>query len=806
MPEEENISIDEALQRGIAAHKATDLRQANLYYSAILKAQPHHPDANHNMGILAISIGKIDVSIGYFENAIKSNNKNEQYWLSLINAYSDLGNFQKALNTIASVRKIISPSENFDFIEQTVLQQQAIKRKKDLKHEEKIPQELVDQLIDFYNSKKFNETVQKASLLLKSYPKSDALWNILGGAYNFLGKFDMALACYEQATLLKPNLPDNYFNIAVILNEKGNIDDAIVQYKQVLKIDPLYFKAHLNIGNIFQLKGDLLNAIKSYEAVLKINPEYIQAYFNLAEALKKSGKTQLAINAYNTVIEKDPNACYAFHNLGALYLDSGDLEKSIENCIKTIDCNPAFAEAHFNLATGLQRIGKLDSAIKSLKQAIKLKPDYADAMNNLGNMYQLKGDPQEAIRCFEKSLEINPELAPARAGLGDCFVTLGRPEQALSIFNEGVKRFPNFLPLATGLANLQMFLGMTDKATSSFQKLVSMDAGNSYAHRQLSGLTTYHEKTKHFTEMERLYRGKNLGVNDRINFGFALGKAYDDIGEYAKAFSHFSSANSILLDMNLYDFNNDKNYFKKLKKSFRAISSWPAITHPELDITPIFIVGMPRSGTTLLEQILSAHDAVHGAGELPTLPLLIKSQNWSFSRNGLEIIRQRYYEELSIRSTGAKVVCDKLPHNFLFLPIIAKCFPNAKIVHITRDRNAVCWSNFRHYFPAPELGYSQCLKSAFQYYDLYAALMRYWEEVFQIDIIHTKYEALCAALEPEAKTLLQKLGLPWDRKCARPDLNSRFIQTASTNQVRSRVYTGSSDKWQNYIQYLQNFI
>ena len=417
MPEEENISIDEALQRGIAAHKATDLRQANLYYSAILKAQPHHPDANHNMGILAISIGKIDVSIGYFENAIKSNNKNEQYWLSLINAYSDLGNFQKALNTIASVRKIISPSENFDFIEQTVLQQQAIKRKKDLKHEEKIPQELVDQLIDFYNSKKFNETVQKASLLLKSYPKSDALWNILGGAYNFLGKFDMALACYEQATLLKPNLPDNYFNIAVILNEKGNIDDAIVQYKQVLKIDPLYFKAHLNIGNIFQLKGDLLNAIKSYEAVLKINPEYIQAYFNLAEALKKSGKTQLAINAYNTVIEKDPNACYAFHNLGALYLDSGDLEKSIENCIKTIDCNPAFAEAHFNLATGLQRIGKLDSAIKSLKQAIKLKPDYADAMNNLGNMYQLKGDPQEAIRCFEKSLEINPELAPARANL-----------------------------------------------------------------------------------------------------------------------------------------------------------------------------------------------------------------------------------------------------------------------------------------------------------------------------------------------------------------------------------------------------
>ena len=117
----------------------------------------------------------------------------------------------------------------------------------------------------------------------------------------------------------------------------------------------------------------------------------------------------------------------------------------------------------------------------------------------------------------------------------------------------------------------------------------------------------------------------------------------------------------------------------------------------------------------------------------------------------------------------------------------------------------VC-TNFRHYFPAPELGYSQCLKSAFQYYDLYAALMRYWEEVFQIDIIHTKYEALCAALEPEAKTLLQKLGLPWDRKCARPDLNSRFIQTASTNQVRSRVYTGSSDKWQNYIQYLQNFI
>lgn len=111
MPEKENISIDEALKRGVAAHKAADLRLANFYYSSILKAQPDHPDANHNIGILAISIGKIDVSIGYFENAIKSNNKNEQYWLSLINAYSDLGNFQKALNTIASARKIIGFGE-----------------------------------------------------------------------------------------------------------------------------------------------------------------------------------------------------------------------------------------------------------------------------------------------------------------------------------------------------------------------------------------------------------------------------------------------------------------------------------------------------------------------------------------------------------------------------------------------------------------------------------------------------------------------------------------------------------------------
>ena len=140
MPEKENISIDEALKRGVAAHKAADLRLANFYYSSILKAQPDHPDANNNIGILAISIGKIDVSIGYFENAIKSNNKNEQYWLSLINAYSDLGNFQKALNTIASARKIIGSLESLNFIEQAVFQQQVIKRKKDPNHEEKIPQ------------------------------------------------------------------------------------------------------------------------------------------------------------------------------------------------------------------------------------------------------------------------------------------------------------------------------------------------------------------------------------------------------------------------------------------------------------------------------------------------------------------------------------------------------------------------------------------------------------------------------------------------------------------------------------------
>lgn len=285
-----------------------------------------------------------------------------------------------------------------------------------------------------------------------------------------------------------------------------------------------------------------------------------------------------------------------------------------------------------------------------------------------------------------------------------------------------------------------------------------------------------------------------------------LAKASERLEDLATAFQFYAEGNSLRKKQLNYDKAQDAHLFERLKASYPCITAHPlgsGIVTPEH--APIFIVGMPRSGTTLVEQIISSHPLVTGAGELPFvsqfgLPLAVEQT--PVDRNALATLREQYLNALKQRSEGKAIVTDKMPQNFRFLGLIATAFPDAKIIHVNRDPAAVCWANYTQYFVNDSLGYCYDLDDIKHYHELYQDLMRYWHQALPNRIYDLSYEVLTEDQEEETRKLIDHLGLYWDDTCWSPQDNNRRVATASDGQVRQSVYQGSSERWKRYKPYL----
>ena len=281
---------------------------------------------------------------------------------------------------------------------------------------------------------------------------------------------------------------------------------------------------------------------------------------------------------------------------------------------------------------------------------------------------------------------------------------------------------------------------------------------------------------------------------------------YEDIGDLNQAFNHLSTGNALRKKLLNYSIKKDEILFNSLKKT------QPYLLNSSLDLkkvssrlSPVFIVGMPRSGTTLVEQIISSHSAVAGAGELNYVAqygskLAINST--SSNTVAMSDFRKKYLFYLSKVSNGVSIVTDKMPQNFRFIPLICAAFPEAKIVHVQRDAAATCWSNYKQYFISKEIGYCYDLKDVVEYYNLYKNLMKLWQSEYSDRIYHLNYEELTTDQENQSRKLIKYLALNWEEGCLSPEMNKRSVRTASQQQVRKKVYKGSSNAWHKYEPYL----
>ena len=378
------LTLDQALQKGIEAHKAGQVQEADRLYTAILKAQPKYPDANHNMGVLAVGVGKVQEALPFFKTALEANQSIAQYWLSYIDAFIKLDQLANAKSILDQAKDKGAKGDAFDKLEE---QLEGVKPCGTAgSQNQDPPQDQLQPLINLYSQGQVQQALDIVSKLLQQFPKSVTLYNIQGATNAGLGQLDDAIEAYNKALAIKPDHVDAYNNMGVALQEQGKLEEAIGAYNKALAIKPDYADAYSNIGIVLKDQGKLEEAIEACNKALAIKPDYAEAYNNMGNALKEQGKLEEAIVIFNKALAIKPDFAEAYSNMGNALKERGTLEEAIKAYNKALTIKPDYTQAYNNMGVALQDQGKLEEAIEAYKKALAIKPDYANAKHMLASL------------------------------------------------------------------------------------------------------------------------------------------------------------------------------------------------------------------------------------------------------------------------------------------------------------------------------------------------------------------------------------------------------------------------------------
>ena len=467
---------------------------------------------------------------------------------------------------------------------------------------------------------------------------------------------------------------------------------------------------------------------------------------------------------------------------------------------------PDFAEARYNLGNTLKELGKLDEALASYTQAIALKPDFAEAHYNLGNTLKELGRLDEALDSYTQAIVLKPDYAEAHSNLGVTLKELGKLDEALASYTQAIALKPDFAEAHYNLGNTLKELGRLDEALDSYTQAIVLKPDYAEVHRMLTLMKKFDAQDEQYSNMLELYLNEEISEEQRCHINFGLAKACEDLGNFEQAYTHYSQGNVLRKKRLNYDINQDVKLFKQLKSSYPQIEKNSLEPYGSANkLAPIFIVGMPRSGTTLVEQIISSHSQVTGAGELSfaeQFGAAIATGITEANNESLFDFQGEYLNKLQNVSNGNLIITDKMPHNFRFIGLLTAAFPEAKIIHVKRNPAAVCWANYKMYFVSNNMNYCYSIDDVISYHKLYENLMDFWTSTLSKRIYNLDYELLTVNQESETRQLIEYLGLDWDENCLSPQNNTRSVATASNLQVRQKVYQDSSEQWKKYQPFL----
>ena len=709
-------------------------------------------------------------------------------------------------------------------------------------------QDLLSTAVEMHQAGRLGSAAPLYRKVLAGDPENADALHLLGVCCHQQGDHGRAVELMGRAVVLQPNVPAFHANLAEAYRALGQYERAAGCCRAALRLLPDYPEALCNLGLALQALGRRREAVVYFRTALRIRPDFALVHSNLGISLRELGRADAALDHLRRAVELDPLSAPGRTNLGQLLLDLGRPEEALPHCREAVRLRPDWAALHHNLGNALRSLGrlvearaaylealrldpnlalahahlgltlqaenKLGDALVWLKQAVELAPDDATFWEHLAELHGEREDHAEAIPCWQRVLTLNPGAVGAHLSLGWALQEEGRPAEAGRHYEDAARLQPDSAVARLHLGGLREEQGDLAGAEAAFREALRLQPAYALPHARLATLLRGKLPDADRAALEARLTDPHLATGFRARLLFGLAHVLDAKGDFARAADCLRQANARVLELarGRRDYSPEEHdrfvdgLLRAFHRDFFARTAGAGLNTKR----PVFIFGLPRSGTTLVEQVLASHPRIHGAGELRLARQSLEAIPETLGRPGSPLDGVAHLDAEALRRLGrrhldalreldggrAECIVDKMPDNYLYLGLLAAMFPNAVFIHCRRDLRDVavsCWmTDFR------SIRWSNHPDHIAHRFRQYRRVMEHWRAVLPAPIHEVDYEETVADLEGVARRLLTACGQEWDPACLEFHRTNRPVRTASVAQVRQPVYKQSVARWKNY--------
>ena len=633
----------------------------------------------------------------------------------------------------------------------------------------------LDNAIDLFNNNNLNECIEQLEEILNIHSTNLEALEMLLDINIKLNKGEEALEIIKKLIQVDPNKKEHQEKLIKVyqfLNNEQAYQSALIDlHKNFPSIETARLISNIHIENDREEESDQV-----IQTFFESDKTYGDLYKGIRHA--KAGRLKLAEESYKKVLKKDKNNIDALRLLGLLAFKTKDYEIAERLFLKVLKLDPSFSLAWDNLAKLYRIQNKLLKSIPAFENLIKLDPSNFEALVSLGTIYIKLSKYHEGIKLYEESLKIKPENPRVYLSLGHALKTIGERKKSETAYQNTIKHFPS--------------------------------SGEAYW--SLANLKTYEFSDKEIANME-LSLKRNMHQNELIQMHFALGKAYESNRQFDKSFKHYMDGNWQQRKQVIYNAEDYKISIDEIINFFENNNNILDLKAEAGSDEPIFILGLPRSGSTLIEQILASHSLIEGTQELPNIMAISRDIKLIDQKNGypdnllklnqssFDELGKKYIDETKWARSSKPFFIDKMPNNFFHIGLIKLILPKAKIIDARRNPMDACFSCFKQYF-AKGQHFTYDLDDIARYYKDYVRLMDYWNKLFPDEIFTIQYEQIIENPNDRISDLLEFCNVKFEDNCLNFHKSKRAVKTASSEQVRQPMYKTGINYWRNYIKNL----
>ncbi len=645
-------------------------------------------------------------------------------------------------------------------------------------------------------------------------PNSHIYHANLAEAFRATGDFDRAAGSCRAALSIWPDYPEALCNLGAALQGMKQSAEAVEHLERALVLRPNFVVAHSNLGIALRDLGRKPEALEHFKRAVELDPAFAPAQTNLGQTLQDLGQAEEALPHCQEAVRLDPNSAVLHHNLGNTMRALERLVDAKVSYLEALRLDPKLALSNAHLGLVLHKEGQLSDALVWLKKAVELEPANVDFWQWLAELHDEMEESADAIPCWERVVAFDPDRASAHLSLGWALQDESRFAEAREHYDAAIQLQPDYAAAYLNLGGLQEELGEMAAAEKSFRTALEKQASFALPHARLATLLRSKLPEADLAALEERLKDEALAETPRARLLFALAHALDGKGEFGRAAECLRTSNALTLETNRtrrdYAPADHERFVDNLLRGFDRdlFARLPGAGSESR--RPVFVFGLPRSGTTLIEQVLASHSQVHGAGELrlarrsfESIPATLERpgaarDNIQFLHHAAVLrLAETHLERLAAIDQGASArIVDKMPDNYMYIGLLSIMFPRATFIHCRRDLRDIavsCWmTDFR------SIRWSNDLNTIAARFQQYHRVMSHWKQVLPVPILEVNYEDTVTDLEGTARRMIETCGLAWEPACLEFHRTERPIRTASVMQVRQPVYQRSVARWKNY--------